>query len=220
MHRGKLTMKKTILFSLLLALPWVSVAETEEKPETPTAQTEEVAQEPAPILFEAGEQFNDWSVNCLYALEEAVKEGKRPKKGVLRDCQSTQIFTTENNQQIMRLYMLFERAGENVAENPSLYFHIPLRAFLQPQVAIQVDENNAVVVPYNFCDEGGCYAGGQLDSALVEQMQKGENIKIVFFNDQRQPISLDLSLAGYTKAVNYLTENAKNIGKEVRIPKN
>ncbi len=188
-----------------------------EDASTQSQDTQTAVNDQQEALYQNTQQFNDWSVNCLYKVDP-VKQGEKPKKGILRDCQSTQIFSTQDNQQIMRLYMLYEQVDGKFSEQPSLYFHIPLRAFLQPQIAIQIDQNKAIIVPFNFCDQGGCYAGGQIDQTILKQMQKGSKTKIVFFNHERQPIALDLSLSGYTKAINNLYENTKNVAKEVLIP--
>ncbi len=235
-------MKKTILFLTLFAALTSCAEENSEEnaseqpqdvqevqtiPDDPeentpkqpqnTQTTQAIPADQQDVLYQNTQQFNDWSVNCLYKIDNPQQDQK-PKKGILRDCQSTQIFSTQDEQQIMRLYMLYEQIDGKISEQPSLYFHIPLRAFLQPQIAIQIDENQAIIVPFNFCDQGGCYAGGQIDNTILKQMQKGQKAKIVFFNHQRQPVALDLSLSGYTKAVNNLYENAKIIGKDVNIP--
>ncbi len=209
-------MKKTIISASFIFFASLSMAN--EEAATPNAENN---------FIQDTQSFDDWSVGCVYE-KQLDKKGKETKRGLLKDCQITQIFkvkTGDDNQdvanmpEIMRMYMIYERSQEGVAEVPSLFFHIPLRAFLQPQVALQVDENDPIIVPYNFCDQGGCYAGGKLDEAVTEQFQKGNAAKIVFFNDARQPMALDLSLKGYTKAVNYLTEQKQNLDKEVKLPK-
>lgn len=209
---------KKIILSMALFTALTSVAAEQEAAQTEQAQ-QNTPSEQQEILYQNTQQFNDWSVSCLYKVDDDVKQDQKPEKGTLRDCQSTQIFATQDNQQIMRLYMLYEDVDGKLSEQPSLYFHIPLRAFLQPQIAIQVDQNQAIIVPFNFCDEGGCYAGGQIDNTILKQLQKGSKTKIVFFNHERKPVALDLSLSGYTKAINNLYENVKKIGQEVKVPK-
>ncbi len=206
-------MKKHIIALFTLLLPLTIVADENKNNEN---------------LFKQHTQtFDNWSVNCLYE-KQLDKKGRETKKAILKDCQITQIFTVQttgenqtdpNTQEIMRMYMLFEKNQEGISEKPSLFFHIPLRAFLQPQVAIQVDENDAIIVPYNFCDKEGCYAGGKLDTTVTSQFQKGKIAKIVFFNDLRRPITLELPLKGYTKATNYLAEQKENFDKEVKMPR-
>lgn len=206
-------MKKTIILSIAAALS-LSVA---------VANEEEQQQTPAPV--QKAEAFGDWTVNCIYE-PQMNKKGKPNGKAILQDCQIAQVFSINtgseeepNLQEIMRMYMLHERNNEGVSNDISLLFHTPLRAFLQPQVAMQVDENDAIIVPYNFCDNGGCYAGGKIDETVTNQFAKGNNVKIVFFNDARQPIPLDLSLKGYSKATQYLKEQKDNYGKELKLPK-
>lgn len=207
-------MKMKYLPFTLMLLSSAALAAEEQAPAPET----EVVQEQQPQFTQNTQSFNDWTVTCLYQNE--LNEAQEPLgKGILRDCQAAQIFQTEDNQQIMRMYMMYEQTAEGISEQPSLYFHVPLRAFLQPQVAIQVDQNKAIIVPYNFCDEGGCYAGGQLDGTVTGQFRKGNAAKIVFFNNERKPIALDLSLSGYTNASNYLDQQAKLLGQSIDIPK-
>lgn len=207
-----------IFATALLLLSTTALAAEVQPQEAATSPAPKTQEQEKPQFTQNTQSFNDWSVTCLY--QDEMNDKKEPTgKGILRDCQATQIFQTADNQQIMRMYMLYEQTKDGVSEQPSLYFHIPLRAFLQPQVAVQVDDNKAIIVPYNFCDQGGCYAGGQLDGTVTGQFQKGSKAKIVFFNNERKPIALDLSLSGYTNATNYLAQQAKNLGKSTNIPK-
>ncbi len=180
-------------------------------------KNEQQEQSAADNFISTSKDFKDWSVNCIY---EKTNDGQDSKKAILRDCQTTHIFA-QNNQQIMRVYTLHELENNaeklELSKQPSIYFHVPLRAFLQPQIALQIDNNPAVVVPYNFCDEAGCYGGGKVDVSVTDQLRKGSNAKVLFFNNNKEAITLDLSLSGYTAAANYLNEQSNNFGKLVDI---
>lgn len=218
-------MKKFILPLLLVSsFAWA----VEEQPQDATAATQETAtdtpataelsvdttQAPQIQAIQNTQKFDEWAVSCFY---EPTGEASTTQ-GILRNCQTAHIFQTADQKQLMRMYMVYEQDADKIAERPSLLFHVPAGVFLAPQITLQVDTNNTVTIPYNFCDQGGCYGGGFITDSLIDQFKKGGKTKVEFYDNRRQPITLDFSLKGFTNASDYLGEQAQNIGKTIDIP--
>lgn len=180
----------------------------------PTTTATQESQPQQPQLIQNTQKFDDWAVSCFYE----KKDDLPTTQGILRNCQTAHIFQTADQKQIMRMYMVYEQNGGNIMDRPSILFHVPASVFLQPLITVKIDENDNISVPYNFCDQGGCYGGGPMTDMLINQFKKGGKTKVEFFDNRRQPITLDFSLKGFTSAIDYLAEQTKDYGKAVEIP--
>ncbi|HID36165.1 MAG TPA: invasion associated locus B family protein, partial [Ghiorsea sp.] len=81
-------------------------------------------------------------------------------------------------------------------------FASPLGSLLTAQVVMRVDSGKAKRYPYTWCDQYGCFARFGLTHAEIKNMQKGakSKITIVAVADPKKPITLTMSLKGFTAA--------------------
>ena len=67
-------------------------------------------------------------------------------------------------------------------------------------IGFDIDGASAQKLELQTCDRGGCYASGPLTAEVLSAMQNGQKLNIVFQNMQKQPITLPMSLIGFTAA--------------------
>jgi len=80
----------------------------------------------------------------------------------------------------------------------------PLGVLLQAGLRIQVDANEPVALPFQICVEAGCIVRDALPDAFVEQMKRGAVAKMTVVSPNQQPVSVDISLSGFTAGFNAL----------------
>ncbi len=83
---------------------------------------------------------------------------------------------------------------------PTVVLSLPLGIALPPGVAIRIDDGTAAKFPVERCEPDGCRAGMKLRPATVKQLGAGDKLTITFFDGERKPIEMPLSLAGFTAA--------------------
>ncbi len=152
------------------------------------------------VFFEKSTKFDDWNVTCIY--QKSLDNDDKTSN--LTSCQTVHSFKIGDEE--IRIYTAYETNNGTILDNPSLYLQVALDAYLKPQISIQIDDNKALEVSYNFCDSNGCYAGGLLDNNTLEQMRNGKEVNIIFYNREHNPIKFSLSLSGYRQATKFLLE--------------
>lgn len=81
---------------------------------------------------------------------------------------------------------------------PTVILSLPLGIALPPGVSIRIDEGKAAQFPVERCEPDGCRAGMKLRKATVAQLAEGRQLTITFFDGERQPIVVPLSLDGFS----------------------
>ena len=72
---------------------------------------------------------------------------------------------------------------------------------IQPVAGFKlVDANAPKALDLQTCDRTACYAETGLPAELVAAMQGGQKLNITFQNMQKQPVTLPMSLIGFTAA--------------------
>ncbi len=107
-----------------------------------------------------------------------------------------QLSRKDNGQQLVR--MGIAKVGEKKQLLATAI--LPLGIALDKSVSIGVDENAGKAMPVKTCTPAGCIATFAPQDADIKQMKKGKNMKLKFATANGQPIELELSLKGFTKA--------------------
>ena len=89
--------------------------------------------------------------------------------------------------------------------NPTVLLSLPLGISLPPGITIRIDDGKAATFPVERCEPDGCRAGMKLRDATIEQLAAGKRLKITFFDGERQPINVPLSLDGFADAFKALS---------------
>lgn len=181
----------------------------------------------APMAWAAptdGEKFKDWTVSCetippeesaeldvkVEGSDQAAEGDKAaresaatpPAEGVTI-CQITQTLNEkESNNPIMQVAVGYLPEQEN----PVAAITLPLGIWLPPGLQLQVDEGKKGRVPLDTCVPGGCRAGIELDAEFLASMKKGNELKVTFGGGNRKPLTIPVSLQGFSAALDALKQ--------------
>lgn len=175
MQRGR----AILFFALVAALVPFSGVLAQEKPGN--AATDEA---------QAGQTFDDWGRRC-----ETLPNGEELCLIFQR------LRLKENNQTILHVSFGYPP----LANGPVMVFTTPLGVSLLPGMEVQVDDvGSATKVAYNICVSDGCRASLSVSDDLLQAMKTGDKLKVAFANSQNKPLGMQVSLKGFTAAVDSL----------------
>jgi invasion protein IalB len=83
-------------------------------------------------------------------------------------------------------------------KKPVMMIQLPLGILVAEPMSIRVDQGNPERLAIQTCTPSGCYAGSPLSDKLLEAMRSGKQLIIAFQNNNKQTVSVDLPLAGFT----------------------
>lgn len=81
---------------------------------------------------------------------------------------------------------------------------LPLGITLPQGLGLQVDEGNMMQMPFQNCNTNGCSAISKITSDILSEMKNGGILNVFFFDGANKKIKVELSLVGFTKAVQSL----------------
>jgi invasion protein IalB len=86
---------------------------------------------------------------------------------------------------------LVERKSESTAR---LQLFLPVGLYLPAGVKVTVDQGKPYQLPYVWCMTNTCIAGSVADPQLIQDMQKGEKLRIEVVDHSVQSVSTELPL--------------------------
>lgn len=200
-------MKNTLIpaaVALLMMSPVAFAQETTTETETETTTTgsstgtefktaEELEQATEPAIGEGylREKQGEWEVRCIKG--EVVED---------EECRLFNLLSDQDGNPIAQLDMqALPKGGKAVA---GVDIATPLGSLLTAQVVMKVDAGKAKRYPYTWCDQQGCYARFGMTQGEIDAMKRGAKANVVILSVAApdQPLSLDLSLSGFTAAWN------------------
>jgi invasion protein IalB len=171
------------------------LAETKNKQEiTPDKKTESVAEKET-----TNKQFQDWTYQCG---GEGLKD---------EDCFIMQnIFRQESEFRLLRVAVGY--LGPD--DSPLLFLTTPLGIFLPAGIVFNIVRmgkgGEEYKTPLHLCMPAGCRAIVRLDKELIWAMKMGGQVKVAFLdNNTRKQITVEVSLAGFTKGLEALGTKRK-----------
>jgi len=78
---------------------------------------------------------------------------------------------------------------------------LPLNILLPKHVEIQIDNGKLFSAQIHHCLQNGCYALLNLPEEILNKMRKGSEVTIAFYAANNQRVAINMSLAGFTKAL-------------------
>ncbi|MDO5631379.1 MAG: invasion associated locus B family protein [Paracoccus sp. (in: a-proteobacteria)] len=172
--------------------------------ETTPAQTTEpaAAADAAPAEPQLGAYYvkstqTDWTVRCINT------------ENPVDPCEMYQLLRDEGGNSVAEVTMI-PLSGGQVAAGATMV--APLETDLIAGLTLRVDQGQARTYPFNLCTSIGCVSRVGFTQAELDQLRRGRaaTISLVpFGGDPRDPVSLNMSLSGFTAAINELTENAR-----------
>ena len=86
------------------------------------------------------------------------------------------------------------------AKKPVIIVQVPLGILVSEPVSVGVDGDAAERIVIETRTLAGCFAGSAVTDALIAKMRTGKEVKIVFDNTYRQPLTVTMPLAGFAVA--------------------
>lgn len=138
---------------------------------------------------EHGTQFQDWTIFC------------NDEDGNPTTCHmSQQLALKESRQRIMH----FQVAYVPATEEPVAIVTLPLGISLPKGVSISIDGGEPARFPIERCEVNGCSSAFRLNPDLLDEFLRGLDAIVLFYDDQRKPLEVPLSLRGFTKGLDAL----------------
>lgn len=141
----------------------------------------------------AEQTFGEWTLRC---------EGLPDAPG--RECIMFQNLVLRTGGQTV---LQFAVGLAPVDGTPTVVLSLPLGIALPPGVTIRIDDGKEAKFPVERCEPDGCRAGMKLRPATVSQLGAGQQLTITFYDGERQPIDMPLSLEGFNAAFRALEAN-------------
>jgi len=89
--------------------------------------------------------------------------------------------------------------------SPTLVITLPLGVHLPGGVKLRIDQNGEITpAPFIHCVPTGCQAKLKMSNKLVNTMKRGNKLNLTFLNNRRKPLTVAMSLNGFTAAINSL----------------
>jgi invasion protein IalB len=154
----------------------------------------------------AGQQRADvWYKLCgEVPVQEPVKPGELPKQQKPEDMKKTAVCLTQadvrDNVTAMLVAKLVVRqiAGQ---PKPQLVVMLPLQSAIPPGALVKLDEMEPIRLAYTTCDRAGCYAEGNIEPSMVDQMKSGKQVIFAGIHVSGRPMNVPLPLEGFAKAI-------------------
>jgi len=156
------------------------------------ASAEEAKPKPADTKAAEAKQpeGNPWVVNCASG-----------GSGTDLECQASQNLTeSKTGQRVLTLTV------RRQADNGSLamLLALPHGLFLPAGASYQIDSGNKVGVAIQTSDQNGAYAAVPLTPELLTGLKSGTTLNIGMESVTRKPVTIPVSLRGFTAAVDKL----------------
>ncbi|PBB22776.1 invasion associated locus B family protein [Mesorhizobium sp. WSM4311] len=130
---------------------------------------------------------NAWAVNCSSG--SATNE---------LQCQVSQTLTeAKTGQRVLTVTVRRDNANGSSA----MLLALPHGLFLPSGVSYQVDQGQKIVIAIQTSDQNGAYAATPLSPELLKTMKSGTNLNISMESVTRKPVTIPVSLAGFTTAI-------------------
>lgn len=131
------------------------------------------------------ETHGDWVVQCADAGNQANR------------CQMAQTLTADGTGQHVMTMIVRPADG---ADGLAALVRLPHGLYLPGGIALRVDGSAPMTALIQTSDASGVYASVPLPADIVDAMKAGRSLTVAMQSVKREPIALDVSLAGFTAA--------------------
>ena len=176
------------------AEPATDAAPADAAPATGQPAQDQTAAEPQVGSYYVKSTHNDWSLRCIN-----TDQNKDP-------CELYQLMKDAEGNSVAEMTLIPLTNGE-VAAGATLV--APLETDLIRGLGFAVDSGQAREYPFSFCAPVGCVSRMGFTAAELNQLKRGGKATVTlmpFGGDPKNPVELNLSLAGFTAAFEELSE--------------
>ncbi|RWC82407.1 MAG: invasion associated locus B family protein [Mesorhizobium sp.] len=133
---------------------------------------------------------NPWAVNCSSGSANTELQ-----------CQLSQNLTeAKTGQRVLTVTVRRDNANGSLA----MLLALPHGLFLPSGASYQVDQGQKTTIAIQTSDQNGAYAATPLPPDLVKAMKSGTNLNVGMESVTRKPVTIPVSLAGFTAALTKL----------------
>lgn len=130
---------------------------------------------------------NPWAVNCSSGSATAELQ-----------CQVSQNLTeAKSGQRVLTVTVRRDNGNGGLA----MLLALPHGLFLPSGASFQIDQGQKTVLAIQTSDQNGAYAATPLSADIIKTMKSGTNLNIGMESVTRKPVTIPVSLAGFTAAV-------------------
>lgn len=133
---------------------------------------------------------NPWAINCSSGSSTAELQ-----------CQVSQNLTeAKTGQRVLTVTVRRDKGNGSLA----MLLALPHGLFLPSGASYQIDQGQKTTVAIQTSDQNGAYAAAPLSPDLIKAMKSGTNLNIGMESVTRKPVTIPVSLAGFTAAIDKL----------------
>jgi invasion protein IalB len=166
---------------LTIASMVVAVAMAQEAPKPAAPQADSPAME---------KPANAWSVNCASGANAAAME-----------CQMSQNLTESKTGQRVLTVTIRKQPKDGAL---AMLLALPHGLFIPAGATYQIDGGEKKTVAIQTSDQNGAYAAVPLNADLIKVLKTGTNLNIGMESVTRNPVTIPVSLNGFTLAIDKL----------------
>lgn len=111
-------------------------------------------------------------------------------------CYTTRDFVSDQGQPVLAV-AVYDIQGD---PNRIVRFLMPLGLLVQPGIRFAVDNGQGQAGKYAVCFPNGCFAEGAVGQATIDQMRKGNALKVSVQNQFTREVTFEVPLTGFGKA--------------------
>lgn len=111
-------------------------------------------------------------------------------------CYTTRDFVSDQGQPVLAV-AVYDVQGD---ANRIVRFLMPLGLLLQPGIRFTIDAGQGIPGKYAVCFPNGCFAEGAVGQAVIDQMRKGNNLRVSVQNQFTREVTFEVPLTGFAKA--------------------
>lgn len=164
---------------------------------------------PAQAAEPRTEEFGDWGFVCTTAESESGEARESCnlfQTALLNATQGEGAEAAGGSQRVLLTRVGYLEGNEN----PVLLITAPLGILLPMGITVEVEGHDAMRVPVQRCDAGGCLAYVVMEQPLVDAFRKADQAKVTFYDAQRRGATIPLSLSGFTKGMKELQDSRED----------
>jgi invasion protein IalB len=138
-----------------------------------------------------GAKFEDWSISC-----EQVEGGAQAEQCFIVQ----QRILKEGGGTVLMIHAGYPGSGEELFAQ----FTLPLGILLPLGMELQIDKLDVKRFPIQTCGPNGCKTMVKMDEPLLDALKTGAEAKVTFYDIARTPVTIPISLNGFTAALRAL----------------
>ncbi len=123
-------------------------------------------------------------------------------EGVLPKCEIFQrLLVKDTGQRVAELAIGFP---DGVGKNARGVAVLPLGILLNEKTSLRIDDGALFNFQVRYCTQNGCYAFLDITPQIIAEMKRGGEASFYFITIEGKEMQIDLSLVGFTKALEVL----------------